>query len=55
MLYNSNPIVSFLKPFQLPGEYTACTAMYCHQANPFEPPLPSPTAIYVLIGEEKQL
>ena len=47
----TGPCISFLKPSQLPGEYTAC-ATRLNQSQ--EPPLPSQVPILPL-GEEKQL
>ncbi len=55
MLMNTNiitpgtgPFVSFFKPSQLPGEYTACAAKYvAHQAK-------SITGTHLPLGEEKK-
>ena len=49
------PFISFLKPSQLPGEYTACAANMRSKLNHSqEPSLPSQVPILPL-GEEKQL
>ncbi len=54
--WTSGRFISFLKPSQLPGEYTACAAKYvAHQAKSITRTISAHTGTHLPLGEEKQL